>query len=219
MNVGGGASSAGTVTTSSIITNEHINRDGHLIYFCSPITSSSAFTLINMLRAAETDILEGVKKAKESIKDVNKYVTIACEPKAIVLSLTTAGGIISSAFAVVDVIRSLEVPVHTVITGYVASAGTLISLAGHRRFMHRNATALIHELRGANWGKFTELRDNYENLQKMMDNIVTYYTENTKLTREELTALMAHDKDWSPAECIANGVVDEVVQPKRTRGV
>jgi len=172
--------------------NDHVQRDGNHILFMAPITRSSTFKLITLLRAAEADITNAVEAATAALpKDATsaKYVTLAVHPKDIVLTLTSNGGTIHDAFAVVDVIRSLTVPVHTVIAGYVASACTLISLAGHKRFIHRNASVMVHELRGSNWGKYSALRDRYENLQMMMANLIAYYADNTKLSREELAQI------------------------------
>lgn len=193
-----------------------IYRDGRFVYFNTDINHCSVSWLMRDLREAERDILKDVKAAKKAIDkaaDEKEYklANIHCDPEPIVLTLTTYGGGVHAAFAVVDLIRTLKVPVHTVIHGYVASAGTLISLAGEKRLMGKHAMAMLHEVRSWNWGKYSDLRDGFENVQKTMDQIVDYYTERTKITREALAEILARDRDWDPQSCLDQGVIDEIV--------
>jgi ATP-dependent protease ClpP protease subunit len=189
-----------------------IYRDKNNIYFNCTISSDSTFLLMKYLREAENDILKEVKLAKKiEFKDVNEdLVKIDINPNNINLHISTYGGVVSYAFAVVDMIEKMEVPVHTIITGYVASAGTLISIAGKKRYMQKRALALLHEIRGGHWGKFSDIKDGFDNIQKIMDNVIDYYVEKTKLTKEELTEFLSRDRNWNVQECIDKGVVDEI---------
>lgn len=46
----------------------------------------------------------------------------------------------------------LTIPIYTVIDGYVASVGTLISVCGNKIYIGKNAYMLIRELRSGVWG-------------------------------------------------------------------
>jgi len=82
------------------------------------------------------------------------------------------------------IVLNFFVHVYTVIDGFVASAGTLIALAGEKRYM------LIHELHSGMWGKMTEINDEYCNLKRLMKHIIKIYVNNTNLTKSNLTEIL-----------------------------
>jgi ATP-dependent protease ClpP protease subunit len=76
--------------------------------------------------------------------------------------------------------------VYTIVEGATASAGTLMSVVGKRRFIRPHASMLIHELSSWFGGKMTNIDDEYQNLKQMMDDIKSIYLENTSLAKEEM---------------------------------
>jgi ATP-dependent protease ClpP protease subunit len=103
------------------------------------------------------------------------------------------------------------VPVHTYVKGFAASAATLLSLAGKRRFITENSYMLIHELRSGSWGKYSQLKEAFDNSTVLNDHIKNYYIKNTKLTKEELDEQMKQDVIWTPEKCLEKGLVDEIL--------
>jgi len=176
--------------------NSYIYSNFYHIYFNNDINPDTAFELNKELRevANKINILS---------------ITLGIDKQPIYLHLTTDGGTIYSAMSIIDCIKSLSVPVYTVIDGYVASAGTLISLAGEKRYMCENAYMLIHELRSGMWGKMTEIDDEYTNLKKLMNHIIKIYVANTNLTKEELKVILKKDINWNIKDCINKGLVHE----------
>lgn len=171
----------------------HMNH----VYFNDDITSDTAFALNAELR--NTDLRMRMLSLTQDIA-----------PPPLVLHLTTNGGCIHSAFTIIDTLATLKVPVHTVVEGFVASAGTLISLAGEKRFIGANAYMLIHELRSGVWGKMSSMEEEYENLRKIMKHIVDYYVKHTDLTKSALKNILNKDLVWNAKECIDKGIVDAV---------
>lgn len=176
---------------SKATTRTHLNH----VYFNDDITTESSFALIAELKNAE-------------FTQRVLATTYGIEPAPIYLHLTTNGGEIHAAFSVVDTIAQMSVPVYTVVDGFVASAGTLISLAGEKRFISKNAYMLLHELRSGIWGKMSSIEEEMENLKKIMDHITSYYMSKTKLTKKNLEKLLARDVIWNAEECISRGVAD-----------
>ena len=189
----------------------NMRRCGTSVYFSDRITYKTMTALIVLLREMETEILEDTRLAEEAAKKAkSKYSTVSVETVPIVLYLTTHGGLVYAAFSAVDTIRALKVPVHTVITGYCASAGTLLSLAGVRRSMTPNSFMMIHEIRSGFWGKYSDARVEHENVTKLMDHVVQYYVARTKLTKEKLAEMLRCDTDLNGAEALEYGLVDMV---------
>lgn len=181
--------------------NSYLYSQFNHIYFNNDITMESAFELNKELRSVEI-----------KIKNISSSLNIKPEP--IYLHLTTDGGSIYASLSIIDCINSLSLPVYTVIDGFVASAGTLISLAGEKRFMCKNAYMLIHELRSGLWGKMTEIDEEYSNLKKLMNHIIKIYTKKTNIKKKEIQEILKKDIIWNLKECIQNGLINEEYNPK-----
>ena len=199
------------------------------IYFNSAITANSMSKLILALHRLEDKILRQNKRLKRKVKELYKsndkndkndkynsddeeeYDRIKIEPKEIKLYITSYGGYLYQVYTTIDFIKNLKVPVHTICTGIVASAGTLLSLAGSRRSITKNSYMLIHELRGGSWGKFSILSDSFQNQQQLMDHIINYYVENTQITQEELEEQLKKDITWNANICLEKGLVNEII--------
>lgn len=171
------------------------------IYFNDDVTHDSMSALNRELRMMDD---------KMSVLSV----TFQMDPPPIYLHLTTNGGEIYAAMSAIDCIQQLRCPVYTVVDGFVASAGTLLSLAGKKRFIQPNAYMLIHELRSGMWGKMSDLTEEYDNLKKLMDHLIRFYSERTKITEKQLEKLLKKDTIWNATECIQKGVADAIFTPK-----
>ena len=169
------------------------------IYFNSCIDSDSAFNINKELRNME-----------QRLKTTSNYLGI--KPLPIYLHLTTNGGSIHSAFCIIDCMNSISLPIYTIVDGYVASAGTLISVHGKKRYIGKNAYMLIHELRSGVWGKMTYLEEEMTNFKKVHEHLITIYTDKTTLTRKKLNKILKKDLEWNAEEAIANGLVDEIYE-------
>ena len=127
------------------------------------------------------------------------------------LHLCTYGGEIFPALSTVDTIRKMKSKVYTYIDGSVASAGTLISTVGHKRFMGKHAHLLIHQLSGGMYGKFSEMEDEFYNSTTLMKLIKSFYKETTKIPMKKLDELLKKDIWLTAEECLAFGIIDEIV--------
>jgi hypothetical protein len=109
-----------------------------------------------------------------------------------------------------DIMNNLKSKVFTYIDGSVASAGSMITLTGDRRFMGKHAIFLIHQLSSGMYGKYTELEDSMENCANMMKFLKAFYKENTKIPMKKLDELLKRDLYLSTDECLLYGIIDEV---------
>jgi ATP-dependent Clp endopeptidase proteolytic subunit ClpP len=127
------------------------------------------------------------------------------------LHINTYGGSIFAAFSTVDTIRRLKSKVYTHIDGSVASAGTLITAVGHKRYMGQHAHLLIHQLSSGVYGKFSEMEDEIFNCTNLMRLLKDFYKKNTKLPMKKLDELLKRDIWLNAEECLQYGIVDEIV--------
>ena len=127
------------------------------------------------------------------------------------LHINTYGGSIFAAFSTVDTISKLKTKVNTYIDGSVASAGTLISAVGDKRYMGRHAHLLIHQLSSGVYGKFSEMEDEIFNCTNLMRLLKDFYKKNTKLPMKKLDELLKRDIWLNAEECLEYGIIDEIL--------
>jgi len=127
------------------------------------------------------------------------------------LHLNTFGGSVYAALATVDTIRNLKTKVHTYVDGSVASAGTLISIIGGKRFMGSHAHLLIHQLSDGMYGKFQEMADTMYNCTNLMNMLKNYYKKYTKIPMKKFDDLIKKDIWLSADECLQYGIIDEII--------
>ena len=168
------------------------------IYFQDDITLDTITTLNKEIRLMSSFL----------ITMGNDY---SIPPPPIRLHITSYGGSIHAALSAIDCIEESKVPVHTIIDGYAASAATMISVCGAKRYIKKNASMLIHQLRSGTWGKMSDIEDEYINLQKTHELIKNIYISKTKLKKGNIAKILKHDLDWDAKECLANGLVDEIL--------
>ncbi len=138
------------------------------------------------------------------------FIDSATKPH-IKLRIKSDGGEIFSALSTIDVIRNLKCDVYTYVDGCAASAATLLSICGKKRFIGKNGFMLIHQLSTANAGKFKELEDNFENCKAVMKLLKDIYKQYTKINMKALNEILDHDLWFDSATCLSYGLVDEVI--------
>ena len=169
------------------------------IYFYGPITTESCKELDNALIELDKDS----KIFSDNFK---------ISPPPINLHIQSEGGSLMNTFYVVDLINSLETPVYTYVDGYVASAGSLISVIGKKRFMTKNSFIMIHQLSSSlGESKFNDLDDNMDNLNKFMNTLRDIYLEKTKIPLDDLNNILEHDLWMNSKESLDYGLVDYII--------
>ena len=129
------------------------------------------------------------------------------------IHITTYGGDLGSCLMCYDTLKSKSYKIITIAEGYVASAGTIISLGGQKRQIQKSATMLIHQLSTGMVGKFEELHEEYLNSKDMMKRLINiYHTEfNGKMTKKQIEEALKHDFWWNAQTCVKNGLCDEII--------
>lgn len=170
-----------------------ISHIENAIYFYSPLNEESAFDLEKKLIA------------------LNNYNIKEGNPGPIHLHIQSFGGSLFHTLYIIDLIQNLETPIYTYVDGFAASAGTLMSVVGKKRFMTKHSLMLVHQLSGGVQGKYSEIKDESENVEVLMNLILDIYLEKTKLDKKSLIDLLHHDLWLNSEKCLSYGFVDEVI--------
>ena len=168
------------------------------IYFYAPFKQKSCFELRRLLDAM-------------NLKMITLHNEYKIKPPPIHLHIQSEGGSLYHTLYIMDLIQKLDTDVYTYVDGFAASAATLVSVVGKKRFITKNSLMLVHQLSGSDSGKFNELQDQMNNMSVLMNMIVNTYLEHTKIKKEDLIELLKKDL-WLNAEtCLNYGLVDKII--------
>lgn len=174
-------------------------KDNH-IYYKTNVTDASVEKLIKIIS----------DKNSKFEKLLTGDLVESASPKPLFLHITSYGGSLFAGFRAADAILASKIPIHTIVDGYAASAATIMSVVGARRFITPHSYMLIHQLSAGALGKYWEIKDRYKNCKMFMSDICAIYIKHTKLTQEILEKQLSHDSWWKPTECLKTGLVDEI---------
>lgn len=177
--------------------NQTITVDNH-IYFYSEVERAKMLELNKAIRELDT------KLQKEAL-------SFSIPLPNIYLHINSYGGSIFAGLSTLDTIRNTKCDIITIIEGCAASAGTMISIVGKKRWMQKHSYMLIHQLSSSSWGKYSELVDDMENNNKLMEMIKTLYSEYTKVPPSRLEEILKHDLWWDAEKCLEYGLVDKIL--------
>ncbi len=128
------------------------------------------------------------------------------------LHIQSQGGSLLPSFSTVDLIRTSDIPINTYIEGYAASAATLISVVGAKRFITKNSVMLIHQLKmGTENSKFNEIQDYFSNAETLMEIVKNIYLENTNIDKPLLESLLDKDLWLNSTTCKNYGLIDIII--------
>jgi len=187
------------------------------IHFSGGINQESMAMLVDKLLELEGKLIKKCRSLKRKLKEdydeeEDSIISFKVEPHPIKLFITSGGGSVYHVLSAIDTIKGMKIPVNTYVKGIAASAATLLSLAGKRKFITENSYMLIHEIRSGMWGKYSELKDDFNNMTVLNDHIKNYYVKNTKLTKEEVDEQLKQDVIWNPEKCLEKGLVDDIIK-------
>lgn len=178
--------------------SREIVTEGTHIYFFQDVTTESVQELVVTLRRMTSSIMEFTN-------DLG-----LAEPPPIHLHINTNGGDAFAGFSASFSIASNPIPVWTYVDGQVASAGTFMSIVGKKRFIQPQSFMLIHQVSSGVWGTYSDIVDEKESLDRIMEKARELYKAHTNITDAQLEDLLNGNLWLNAEECLGLGFVDEV---------
>ena len=133
------------------------------------------------------------------------------QPPRIEIHICSDGGDVFAGMAAVDKIMDNIVPVDTYCEGMVASAATLLSAAGNKRYITKSSCMLVHQVSSGLWGNYMQFKDEIKNLELLMNLIKGVYLKKTKFNPDELDEILSHDLCMGAQQCLEYGLVDAIL--------
>lgn len=181
------------------MTEKNISRVGQHIYFYDEVDPESIHALAILLKEVERE-----SKTKHIQDELD-------HPPIIHLHVHSYGGDAYSGLAGASAVLGCSVPVYTYVEGGVASAATLITMAGKKRFIHSLGFMLIHQISTWTQGTYENLLDSKDNSTQLMDTFCQFYESKSKLKHKQIKKILKRDLWFSAADCKAFGLVDEIL--------
>jgi ATP-dependent Clp protease protease subunit len=155
--------------------------------------------------------LNSVKNAVEWIFEANFAEE---RPELLNMIITSPGGDLNAAFALIDTMRGSAIPIRTIGLGQVASAGLMIFIAGTpgHRILTPNTSILSHQYSWGAIGKEHELFATVKEFDLTTKKMIQHYKKCTGLGEKEIREMLLPPQDiWlSAIEAKKMGLCDHV---------
>lgn len=144
----------------------------------------------------------------QSVKDVITWILDSnfqdkTPYENLTLIITSYGGDLSAAFALIDVMRGSAIPVYTVGLGVIASAGLMTFISGQKghRIVTPNTSILSHQWSWGSFGKEHELVATAREFELTTRRVIDHYKRCTGLNEKMIRQKLLPPQDvWLTAE-------------------
>lgn len=135
--------------------------------------------------------------------------------KVLTLYINSSGGNLYDAFALIDVMKSSEIPIRTVCVGQAMSAAFMIFICGTQgyRRVARNACLMCHQYADTAEGKHHELKAYIREGEKCNTRMVNIIREATGLSPAKIRSKLLKETDvyLNAEDALELGIADELV--------
>jgi ATP-dependent protease ClpP protease subunit len=173
------------------------------VYFYSDVSSEECLKLIRAVR--EVDIKLRTEHLGRGLDDDHPRTPIW-------LHIHSYGGELFAGFSIADQLARIKSPIYAVVEGICASAATLIAMSCDRRYIQPSSFMLVHQLWAFAWGTHEQFKDEMTLQNKLMERLVAFYVEKSKVKEDEIRTMLQRDF-WMDAEtCVKLGFVDDILR-------
>lgn len=167
----------------------------------------------NVEASTVEDIILGIIEINRQ-DDESSLNKLHYERRPIKVIVDSYGGDCYSGMALVNVISTSKTPVHTYCYGKAMSMGLAIFVVGHKRFAHKYATLMQHQLSGGAIGKLNDMVESVSQKIKLQEMLDALIVENSNIPMETLDNLRTTKTDWffTGKEAVELGVADGLIE-------
>lgn len=107
--------------------------------------------------------------------------------------INSEGGVVDTGFDIFNYLKSLQVPIHSVGSGLVASIATVIFMAGDTRTLTKGTQFMIHSPMGGIDGTADEIEAYAQSVRDCENKLVKFYTNQTGLNSDAIAPLLRNE--------------------------
>ena len=135
--------------------------------------------------------------------------------KPIELHMSSFGGEIYAMLRLHDEILACPCQIKFFGGGTIMSSATFIMAVCDERYLHPNATVMVHELSTSSDGRHTDIQVNASEDRRLMDILYKIYEENSRMPKEFWQDVCQRDLYLTADEAIKLGLIDKIIEPKK----
>lgn len=141
------------------------------------------------------------------------FLTAEDPEKDIHLYINSPGGSVTAGFAIFDTMQYIKPQVQTICTGFAASFGAILLLAGEKgkRFALPNSEIMIHQPHGGARGQASDIAISAKQILATREKLNRITAERTGQPLDRIERDMDRDFYMSAEEALAYGIVDKVI--------
>jgi ATP-dependent Clp protease protease subunit len=151
--------------------------------------------------------------AKEIVEQLI-YLSTDEPGKPIHFYINSPGGMVTSGYAIYDIMKSISAPVYTYCMGFAASMGSILLSAGEKgnRYIYPLAEVMIHQPgMGGFQGNYAEIEIQAKQIMKTKEIAARILAENCGQDINKIKKDFDRDHWMNAEESIAYGIVDKMV--------
>ncbi|CAM3428304.1 ATP-dependent Clp endopeptidase proteolytic subunit ClpP [Brevibacillus invocatus] len=136
--------------------------------------------------------------------------------KDIHLYINSPGGSITAGMAVIDTMNFIGPDVSTICTGFAASMGAMLLVAGApgKRFALPNAEVMLHQPSGGSQGQASDMKIAAERILKTRQMLYRIIAERTGKSVEQIERDSDRDFFLSAEEALEYGLIDKIIEKR-----
>lgn len=135
----------------------------------------------------------------------------ADERQPITIFLNTGGGQLDIGLTLCNVMKKSVTPIHVVALGTAASMGSLILMAGKKRYAYEYTDILIHDGSMNVGGTTSQVKDLMKFQEEKEKQIKEFILNNTKITSEKYDEMFRKEWWMTAQTALEYGIIDEII--------
>ena len=141
-----------------------------------------------------------------------RYLESENKDKPITMFIQSPGGEVNAGWAIIDTMKSLKCPVHTIAMGMTASMAVTIFLNGMKgeRTVYEHTELLVHQPSGGCKGQISDMEINVKHGIKMKERLAKEYSELTGVELKKMIEMMDRDTILDAKEAKKLGFADKI---------
>ncbi|NJN64837.1 MAG: ATP-dependent Clp endopeptidase proteolytic subunit ClpP [Acidobacteria bacterium] len=138
----------------------------------------------------------------------------------IYLYINSPGGVVTAGLAIYDTIQFIKPDVSTLCIGQAASMGAVLLASGThgKRGALPNARIMIHQPLGGAQGQATDIEIQAREILRIKERMNEIMSRHTGRSTEQLARDSDRDHFMTAAEAKEYGLIDQVIEPRKTSG-
>lgn len=141
------------------------------------------------------------------------FLTAEDPEKDIHMYINCPGGSVTAGFAIYDTMQYIKPHVQTICTGFAASFGAILLLAGEKgkRFALPNSEIMIHQPHGGAQGQASDIAISAKRILSTREKLNKLTSERTGQPLERVERDMDRDHFMTAEEAVEYGIVDRII--------